>query len=110
MVTRAAGAIENTRTDLLPLTVLASDPGPARVISLSMVNVAVVRAMVPLRPAWKFTMPPAGVVAMASRSEPGSWSVRLVTVLGTQRASKSSRCSQLRRQSTSLAEADLLGQ
>jgi hypothetical protein len=41
-------------------------------------------------------VPPAGVLAMASRSDPGSWSLRLVTVLGSQRGSRASNRSRQR--------------
>ena len=34
-----------------------------------MVNVALVSVMVPLRPGWKSTVPPAGVLAIASRRD-----------------------------------------
>src|SRR5579864_5033694 len=49
-----------------------------------------VRAMVPLSPGWKSTVPPEGVSRRAWRSEPGPLSSRFITVLGTQRASSAS--------------------
>jgi hypothetical protein len=80
----------NTRKVLLPLTVITLCPGPTMVTSWAMDRVAVVKLIVPVNPGWKSTVPPGGVVARASRSEPASWSLRLVTVLGRQRPSSDS--------------------
>jgi hypothetical protein len=82
--------ISKTREAWLPLTVSTPAPGPAMVRSLPMANSPELRVIVPVKPAWKFTVPPAAVVVMASRREPGPASSRLVTVLGKQRPSNSS--------------------
>src|SRR5262249_46865398 len=73
-----------------PLSVSAPAPGPAMVMSLSTVRHVLVRLMVPDSPGARSTLPPAGVAAMAARSDPGP-SSRLVTVAGTHRASSGSR-------------------
>src|SRR5262249_39363161 len=92
---RITTAPEATWNRSLPLTVITPAPGPTMVTYLVMARVPLVRVMVPLRAGWKSTVPPACVVAIASRSEPGSWSVRLVTVLSTQRYSRGSGYSRL---------------
>jgi len=80
----------NTRKVLLPLDSDYALPGTQDGNVLDDGQVAVVKLIVPLNPGWKSTVPPGGVVARASRSEPASWSLRLVTVLGRQRPSSDS--------------------
>src|SRR5262249_54853914 len=77
---------------LPPLTAMVVGPGPAMVRFLVTDSTPLVSAMVPVRPSWKSTRPLTGVATRASRREPGPESLRFVTVLGSQRSSRASRC------------------
>src|SRR5207249_120992 len=85
-----------TRLVLLPLTVSLFALGPLIVRSSVMLSSPLVRVMVPFNPPANWTTSAPGVVlaaVIAARSEPGSWSERLVTVkvLGRVRSSRASR-------------------
>jgi hypothetical protein len=87
-----------TRTAPFPLTTMIAAPGPTMVRDFAIVS-EVASAMDPLSPGAKSIVPPGGVLAMASRSDPGLLSLRFVTVnaatpVGRHSVAATTRCAQ----------------
>src|SRR5262249_30453173 len=89
MVTVFPDSMMNTPVVLLPLTVITEAPGP-EMVSFLVTDKGPRRVMVPVRRAWKSTVPLAAVAVRACRSEPAPVSASVVTVVGTQRPSSAS--------------------